>query len=395
MRRLPGFLLIFITCLPFQIGASFAQISQCSAVATSCACVAPCVWTGSACTPPSNISNACDDGSVSGNASVVAPSVQGATAAAKFNAIINKKLACCLNPYDPSSPSQVKYDCVDNSNIGGASFDAVWTGTDPADSGSQPYAMVLTTGGHGSLSGSSISGFYTLGGARCAAFSEFAGTIRGAKVNPGQIGGQQDSVTASSGGPSCAILPSSYTVTPPSSLTAAVTAIGKTVPYDGFSTSNCDQAQKMRQCPILVRAALVATCPSNPAAPIAQPSYSDGTNIHCSAASVLRIYVRIEQIYEIAGMPTLPTIDTYQSSITSNSLSIANILQLKVGTTCPGNTSLHNNVCMGCAAGCGGVSCQQCPANTYSTAGDTVCSSCPPNLPHSPPGSTSQVACTL
>jgi hypothetical protein len=301
-----------------------------------------------------------------------------------------------MNPYDPLSPSQFKYDCVDNSIGAGAgvnsSFDDIWAGSDPVDSGAQAYGMVLTSGGNGLIAGKPISGFYTLQGARCSEFSEFAGIIHGAKINPSQTTGLQSALSSSSGG-ACEITAAHYSVTPPNSMMLAVQAVGKRLPYDGVTTNNCEQAARMRRCPILVRAALVATCPRNPLPPLVQTTYMDSMNvIHCMAASVLRIYIRMEQIYEIAGMPSMATFDSVQTAGSSNVLSIANIIQAKIGTTCPGYSTRHSGMCMGCAPGCGGQVCGVCPQGTYSGPGDIQCTSCPPGLT-SPAGSTSSMAC--
>jgi hypothetical protein len=335
----------------------------------------------------------------------VASDVTGATATAKFQSLVNKKLACCMNPYDPSNPSQLKYDCVDNTKNAAAKFDDLWTGLDPSDSGSQPYASVLSSGGNGMVAGKAISGFYTLGGARCSEFSEFSGVIRAATVNPGQISGQQNQVGAG-GTATCEIVPGAYTVTPPTALTSSILATGKKIPYDAVSTSDCTQAQNMRRCPILVRSAIVTTCPRNPMAPLAQNSYTDSSGVtHCLAASVIRFFVRIEQIYTITGIPIMPTIDTFQNASSANSLSISSIIQSKVGMVCPAPalapTSQHNNTCMGCIAGCGGQQCGTCAEGTYSNAGDTQCTPClAPNIytampgPSGTPGATSSAACT-
>jgi hypothetical protein len=199
------------------------------------------VWSGGNCQNPINLNHACDDGSGGGNASVVSSFVAGANAAEKFQHAVNKKLACCLNSFDIASPAApLKYDCVDNSTLAVTSFDALWEGADPADSGGQAYAVVLSSGGNGKDAGKPLSGFYTLAGARCDSFSEFAGPIRSATVNPGQSTTQQ--AQAGGSNDACKIVPGTYVANPPANLTSAMTAIGKTVPYDGSSTSNCQQA---------------------------------------------------------------------------------------------------------------------------------------------------------
>jgi hypothetical protein len=352
----------------------FAAFSAISAHAQLCSCQPPSQVVGATCVVPSNTTNACDDGTSSGTPSLVSTSVSGATAALKFDSVVNKKLACCLNAYDPANPAQLKYDCVDNSTTHYASFDQLWAGTDGADSGSQAYGLILSGGG--AVSGMPLSGFYTLSGSRCSEFSEFAGPIHSAKVNPMQMSGQQDKIAAI-GSPACAIMPGAYSVSAsPSPLTTAVVAAGKIVPYDGLSLNDCTEAANMRRCPILVRAAMVATCPRNPVLPGAQPTYQDTLGVnHCLAASSVRVFIHMEQIYEVAGMPTMKTFDTYQQQ-NSPSLSISGIIQNKSGNACPAGTSYKSGTCMGCTAGCGGISCAACPAGTFSITGDTQCTPC-------------------
>jgi hypothetical protein len=342
------------------------------AFAQSCSCLPPSTMIGPSCVAPTNPSNACDDGSILGTPSVVSESAVGATAAAKFQGIINKKLACCLNPYDPLNPgAPLKYDCVDNTLATGGTFDDLWTGSDPNDSGAQPYAIVLATGGNVSVSAKAVSGFYTMAGARCDAFSEFGGTIKSAKINGGQISGQGEQAGS---GAACEIVPGAYTVTPPNSLMTAVNTAGKTLPWDGLMTTDCKQAMNMRRCPILVRAAIVTSCAKNPIAPVAAKSYLDALGVtHCLAASVVRIFIHIEQIYEIAGMPRMATIDTLRDQNGVNALSIANLIQNKVGTVCPPGTKQANGTCMGCPANCGGPRCTACPNPLISFAGEITC----------------------
>jgi hypothetical protein len=375
--------------LPFI--AFLAFFSGLNAHAQLCSCQPPNQVVGASCLVPTNPSNACDDGSGSGNASLVSSAVTGATAALKFDNVVNKKLACCLNAFDPANPSQLKYDCVDNSTTHYASFDQLWAGTDGADSGSQAYGLVLSGGG--AVSGMAVSGFYTLSGTRCSEFSEFAEPIHSAKVNPVQMSGQQEKVAAA-GSSACAIMPGSYAVSAsPSPLTTALVAAGKKVPYDGLSTSDCTQAANMRRCPILVRAAMVATCPRNPVLPGAQTTYQDALGVnHCLAASTVRVFIRMEQIYEVAGMPTMTTFDTFQQQ-GSASLSISGIIQNKSGNACPSGTSYKNGTCMGCTAGCGGISCAACPSGAFSMNGDTQCTPCAIGT-YSEGSATTCAACT-
>ena len=379
----------------FSIIAILGVFAGISASAQQCACQAPNTWVAGTCVPPNNPSNACDDGSGSGMPSVVSSAIlTPAASPAKFDSVVNKKLACCINSYDPNAPATtLKYDCVDNSTTAYTSFDDLWGRTDQPDSGSQAYGLVLTTGGGPTTSGKPISGFYTLGGSRCTEFSEFAGPIRKAQVNPVQMSGQQEKAV-SAGSTGCSIVPNSYVVSPsPSSLTNAVIAAGKTVPYDGASTTDCAEAANMRRCPILVRAAMVATCPRNPALPSAQTSYTDSAGaVHCLAAASIRIYVHMEQIYEVAGMPLMPTVDTYLQQ-SSSTISIANLIQSKVANACPGGTSYMNGLCMGCSQGCGGVGCKQCDAGTFSNAGDIHCTACNVGT-YSDPGSNTCLPCT-
>ena len=217
-----------------------------------------------------------------------------------------------------------------------------------------------------------MTGFYTMSGARCNEFSEFAGVIHSAKVNPGQVSAQQDKAGGSSS--SCAIVPGAYTVTPPASMTTGVTGAGKALPYDGTSTSDCAQAAAMRRCPILVRAAMVASCPSNPTAPVASKQYVDGAGkIHCSAAASIQVHVNIQQIYEVAGMPKMTEVDTVRESTSVNAISIESLIQAKAGLNCPDGTNSVGGTCMGCPAGCGGPQCKPCTLPDISFKGEISC----------------------
>jgi len=262
--------------------------------------------------------HACDDGSASGLASAVSTHITGSTAAARFQNTVNKKLACCLNLFS-TGDAYAKFDCVQNSKTHYTNFDELWDSADTAAQGGQSNAMVLTNS-----MGKPMSGFYTLKGTRCHEFSEFAGTIQPARV---------DSMTGDTVKP----LPGpSYTG--PSSLKLPGTRIPTT-------------AAERRRCPILVRAALVVQCPTNPVSPSAtQRTYEDTSSlpsiIRCATASSMQVHIRMEQITEIAKMPRMLPVDTVIDQRNAAAISIERILADKYGNQCPPGSHQSGDACV-------------------------------------------------
>jgi hypothetical protein len=258
--------------------------------------------------------------------------------AARFNDIANKKLACCMNEFNPAIPDDTaKFDCVENAKVRYIDFNDLWSSVVDEDP-DMMNAVYLTN-----AAGKPISGFYTLSGARCDDLSEFAAPLSGIQpyvIDPTMMSGQQMKV----GGvrPVTGVL---YLVPNVRSFTDLQSKLNKKFP-DPTNPTGLAQAL---HCPILVRAAMVAACPSNPMLPVAQESYTfpngAGTKTRCAAASSIQMHVRIEQLYEITGTPKMQTIDTVLTPAMANSVSMERILARKNGTVCGSGTIPWRNVC--------------------------------------------------
>jgi len=279
--------------------------------------------------------NICDDGSTSGIPSVVSANLHcpnnGASCTAKqrFDNAVNKRLACCLNDFDPTNPSAPeKFDCEDNSTTSYSTFDALWSSTDKA-TGKMPNGIELTN-----AAGQPVTGFYQVNGTRCSQYSEFAGTIQSMRINPTVTSAQQNLV----GGTGQAL---GYTIYQPAWALADLNWYAylgkKSVP---------SSIPQMLQCPILVRAAMKTTCPGSPLAansaypsstPVLAPvqSFNDGTTTRCAAASQINIYLRIEQIYEITGQTKMTTIDAVANATQAISLPVSDWIRSKTAGACP------------------------------------------------------------
>ena len=101
--------------------------------------------------------------------------------------------------------------------------------------------------------------------------------------------------------------------------------IGKRVP--------ATQAE-MYRCPILVRAAIVVACPEiTPTAPVGKnyfDSYlASNGKVYCPVASTVSVQTRIEQLYQITGLPLLETLQG--TGLTSN-ISVSDLIRQKYGT---------------------------------------------------------------
>lgn len=282
----------------------------------------------------------CDNNSA--NPSVVSSklSISTTSAVAAFNQTVNKKLACCLNAFNPSNlNADLKFDCVDNSSkiTPGSSFDDLWKGSDDAQDGGQSYALLLSN-----ASGQLVTGFYTLQGQRCSEFSEFAGTIKSARVNQAIVAGQQ---VQAGGAASLSTIDTTGSVTLATPVKDSYLKAWLANPLDHKAKTVPSTAADMRRCPILVRAAMVATCPPDQnngeqAPPVAQNSYTDAGVTHCTAADSVKVHLRVEQIYEIAGMPKMKTIDSVLDSTQATTVTVGGLIQSKTAGTCPPGTSL-------------------------------------------------------
>lgn len=254
-------------------------------------------------------------------ASPVAPEITGANADLKFDNTINKKLACCMNVFGLTDPF-AKFDCIQNSKDSYTDFNALWSSSDDLlYDGGQMNAILLLNGG-----GKPITGFYGLNGGRCDEFSEFAAS---GPIQPYRVG--------------TGATPIDSTIPLPPSL-----------PYDEIKSkigkSFPSTVIHYKRCPILVRAAIMATCPMNPVLPIAQKTAvltSGGVaRTRCSAAGNIMIQIRMEQIYEIEGQVRLQPYDTMIERSQAGSISTQMLIQQKLGYACEPGTSRKNNVCV-------------------------------------------------
>ena len=286
-------------------------------------CAPPYQLSNGTCNPPDMTQHTCGSGVSAGIESPVSAT------AGSFSKVVNQKLACCMNdiffPARATAGSFIKFDCIDNSTATYTSFDDLWSKTDQdtagATYGSSTALNAVVLAGP---SNKPLTGFYTLGGARCDQYNEFGAPIKSQKLTKATNGWVADS----SGGTTIKAVP------------------------DPTSTSNTligppTTASEMYRCPILVRAAMVATCPSNPDLPVVQKTYTDSNGIkYCSSASSIQVHVRIEQIYEIAGMPKMKTIDTIQDQRAVAGVSVDQIIAQKNGGACPAGSIKQGDVCV-------------------------------------------------
>lgn len=276
--------------------------------------------------------NRCDEGNtVSGvPASEVSPYMPGTSKADAFENTVNKKLAACLNEFGTIS-SSVKFDCIDNSSTNYATFNDLWESADPDADGGQPNGFMLTN-----PAGRPLTGFFKLTGERCDEYSEFVGEIK-----PGRLfksGAVWDFVEQGS------VIPR-----PASGLKGVdflvnkLMSKGKRVPLTPL--------EKL-QCPVLVRAALVATCPKNPALPAAQRTLEirDGLgNLlqrRCSVANAVTVHVRAEQVFAIEGAAPMKTYDTVAENSQAGSIPVSVLTASKYGSACPPGTVRQEGVCV-------------------------------------------------
>ncbi len=275
------------------------------------------------CVAPTMTDHACSNGGGTAQlASPVSVEVTGQDAVIRFDNTINKKLACCMNSMSTvnNSGAFIKFDCVDNSSNTYTNFDSLWGSADSSNDGGQSNALVLS----GSL-GKYLTGFYTVDGVRCDEYSEFADSYAPTKVIKGS-GGTWVTQTVSG----------STTITPPSALRSIFSS--KKVP---------STALEMKRCPIVARAAMVATCPPKTELPVVQKTYVDSSGLkHCSSASGIQVHVRIEQIFEIEGMPKMKTVDTVAERRLASSISVESIISNKNGGACPGGATKQGDVCV-------------------------------------------------
>ena len=274
----------------------------------------------------------CDDGSVSGLASAVSNEITGTSATAKFNNVMNKKLACCLNRFNPGDAYQ-KFDCVENSKKTYTNFDQLWT-SDDGSADTQMNAIVLANS-----QGKPLSGFYTLSGTRCNEYSEFGGELRPARVNPVISATRMNHASGTMDSDAIEYLAAAEPLPSSTAYTQLKTGLGSTAKVP-------TTAAERRRCPILVRAALVAQCPTNPMPPATKRNYVSGGVVRCPDANAVAIHIRVEQLTEISGTPKMETVDTVLHPRAASAISIERILSQKYGNQCPPGTHSLGDACV-------------------------------------------------
>lgn len=268
--------------------------------------------------------NRCDEGDPTANIppSEVSPFVTGSSKVQAFENTINKKLAACLNEFGTLG-SSVKFDCIDNSIIPYDSFDELWASADENDDGGQPNAFVLMN-----PAGRTLTGFFTLSGERCEDYSEFVDEIK-----PGKLTRKNGNWEFTPRG--TAIPRPTGGLKGANFLASKLTSMGKRLPQTPL---------EKHQCPILVRAAAVMTCPKNPLLPAAQRTLEIRSNTgmllkrRCSVASAVVVHIRAEQVYEIEGAAPMKTYDTIRENNQASAISVSQLTTIKFGPKCPPGT---------------------------------------------------------
>jgi len=130
-------------------------------------------------------------------------------------------------------------------------------------------------------------------------------------------------------------------------------ANGNPLPYiAAFSTlansKGIPQSQQdFLNCPLLVRAAIIATCPSATIAPnaLASVNLSAGQTARCPVATGIQIHVRVEQVYTITGTAPAVPFDSIMNVNATTSLDVTNLILNKTGNQCPPMTSKKGDMC--------------------------------------------------
>ncbi len=257
-----------------------------------------------------------------------------------FQKLANKKLACCLNSHAVSSAgatqqSFLKYDCLQTKEVDASGarldFNALWAGGDDTQDGGQMNALALV-----SAVGQPITGFYSLRGTRCGKFSEFGGELRPKRVQPFLVANQQVTVAGGSGIENIGAV---YALPSGTAYQNLKAGINKGIP---------STLQEMNDCPILVRAALVVSCPSSNAGnppDLRLQDPTDGTLVRCPMAASITVHLRIEQLYQIAGQSPLKTFDTRAMKDQIASLDVSEIIGNRFGDTCLPGTRRLGDIC--------------------------------------------------
>ncbi|MBS1959028.1 MAG: hypothetical protein JST80_06110 [Bdellovibrionales bacterium] len=278
--------------------------------------------------------------------SSVSRRIGGTTADAQFHNTVNKRLAVCLNGMGAqgdaagtnyTTAAGQKFDCIANDTNAYyyRDFNDLWASTDAASDGGQMFALALKN-----AQGKPLTGFYRLNGSRCDQYSEFAANTSGTgstgstegTIQPGII--NADGTITDQGSP---------IVTPGSTSGGVATALAE-MRHSLPGIILPGSAAEKKECPVLIRAAFIASCPDNPLTgpkPTVQANSGGKEYKRCTSASKIRIAIRAEQIWEIAGQAKMPVFDSLVQSSQSTSVSLNRILAQKYGVDCP--TNMHRS----------------------------------------------------
>lgn len=278
---------------------------------------------GDACELMSNVSDhQCGAGGIDALASPVSSEVSGATMTEKFNNTVNKRLACCMNENGINASSMfLKYDCVDNSSVPYSEFDELWESNEEGLSNAVVMSNAL---------GEYINGFYTLSGAKCSQYSDFGSS---ASYKPKRL-------TKGSNGQWIAadLMPGNRDIFPHNDLSSLMIQKGLSIP---------SSPSEMVRCPVLVRVATVMTCPAPTKLPALQRTFTPTNGkTRCSSAASVKLHVRIEQLHEIQGVPTMKPVDTIQEKRLVSSISVEKIIVNKSQGKCPAGATLSGETCV-------------------------------------------------
>ena len=289
-------------------------------------CAPPYTLSNGTCVPPTSSALSTYHTCGTGNSG---EGIESPSAVGIFSKVVNKKLACCMNDIFATprvaAGAFIKFDCIDNSDPSfSTSFNTLWGGNDSlvSSNGSSSVGNALVLAAQPKKF---LTGFYTLNGARCDQYNEFGNNA----ITPQKLSLVNATWSAVPSGPAYPTVPD---------------------PTNSATNGPPQSATEMARCPILVRAAMIATCPINSDLPVVQRTFIDSSvtpNVkYCSSASSIQVHVRIEQVYEIAGSPKMKTIDTIQEQRTAAGISVDQIITQKNGSSCPQGSSMQGDVCV-------------------------------------------------
>jgi hypothetical protein len=262
--------------------------------------------------------------------SVVSPFITGRSKEEQFLNAQNKKLGACLNEFD-TVISTFKFDCIENAKNDYANFDELWSSADPRADGGQLNAIQFANGG-----GQLLTGFFELNGRRCDEFNEMVGDVQ-----PGRL----------------KMVDGAWTFEPKGSVLARpdVSLPGYQQMIQKFNEQGLrvpSTIEEKRRCPILIRAAVLYSCPSNPAPPGLARTFelkdASGNILQrrCTIASSVQLQFKMEQVFEIEGTRPMKPMDTIQEKIQMAGISVAQLNTGKFGSTCPPGTSPMGDACV-------------------------------------------------